>query len=255
MFIFPIGMPNLVITIMAAGEGKRMNSPLPKVLHLFRGEPMLVRIIKTCVALCPKKIIIVTGKHDELIKETLLAYIDISVLIFIQQVSPIGTGDAIRSCLPFYESGERVLILNGDMPLITRELLDEFVQHNRFFEISILVAKFGEPKGYGRILYDEDRRFISIIEEKDCDEDQREIQTINSGVYMVSAELLKTYVPIIDNKNAQNEYYLTDIVKIVKDHIDLHIETYLVDPEYNHLIAGVNTQEELVGLELESEVL
>ena len=116
----------LTITILAAGEGKRMRSTVPKVLHLFRGKPMLVRIIETSKELGANKIIIITGKYDELIKMTISKYMDIENLIFVQQSSPLGTGDAIKSCLPLYGDHEKVLILNGDMPLINSKLLNKF---------------------------------------------------------------------------------------------------------------------------------
>jgi len=241
-------MSNLVITIMAAGEGKRMRSPIPKVLHLFKNRPMLVRIVKTTQLLKPKKIIIITGKHDELIKTTLSEYLDISKLIFVQQVEPLGTGDAIRYCFPNYEVGEKVLILNGDMPLIDLETLTRFIRKSVRNHFTVLVARYENPFGYGRIVY-QDNTFSAIVEEKDCTEIQRKIEIINSGIYFLDAVILKNYIPWIDNNNAQKEYYLTDIVKILFNHTDIPIDTYLIDELSNRCIGGVNTPEELAILE------
>ena len=239
---------NIVVTIMAAGEGKRMNSTVPKVLHLFRNKPMLLRIIESSLLLYPKKIIIITGKYDELIRSTLSEYMDISNLIFVKQQIPCGTGDAIKCCLMHYADDEKILILNGDMPLINEIILHKFICHSLLTDINILVANFDDPKGYGRVIYNNNGEFIRIIEEKDCNSGERDIKTINSGLYFITAELLRTYIPIIDNNNNQCEYYLTDIVKVIKEHTDIIIGTYLIDPSYNIFISGVNTQEELFAL-------
>ena len=240
----------LIITILAAGEGKRMNSNIPKVLHIFNGKPMLVRIVETSLLLSPQKIIIVTGKHDELIKKTIADYIDITDLIFVNQTVPKGTGDAIKYCLPFYETYSEVLILNGDMPLINKRLLDRFIKNSSRYKASILVAKFNNPTGYGRIVVNNNANFIGIVEEKDCTDEQRKIKIINSGIYLFNRQILKDYIPMIDNNNAQNEYYLTDIVKIIKQNTDLLVYTDIIDEYENKYISGVNTPEELLKLEL-----
>jgi len=244
---------NLVITILAAGEGKRMNSNIPKVLHLFNNKPMLVRIIETTLLLNPTKIIIITGKYHDLIKNTLSNYFDLNktILEFVIQKDPLGTGDAIRCCLSCYEKQDKVLILNGDMPLINKEVLERFINHSKDFELSILVAKLSKPTGYGRIIYDEHQEFTQIIEEKDCNEEQKKINIINSGLYFITNEILQLYIPYIENTNVQKEYYLTDIVKIVKNKKKCIINTYLIDEIDNKIISGVNTQEELLNLQLE----
>ena len=147
--------PNLIVTIMAAGEGKRMNSNIPKVLHNFKGIPMLIRIIKEVLEINPVKIIIITGKYHILIKETIQNYIyneNYHKINFVQQVNPNGTGDAIKCTLSYYSDKDNVLILNGDMPLIQSNLLKKFI--NNFSQAKLLVAKLDHPFGYGRILYD-----------------------------------------------------------------------------------------------------
>lgn len=240
----------LIITILAAGEGKRMNSSLPKVLHIFNGKPMLVRIVETSLLLSPQKIIIVTGKHDELIKKTLANYIDIIDLIFVNQTAPFGTGDAIKYCLPFYNNDSQVLILNGDMPLINRKILGRFIKNCTGYKASILVAKFNNPTGYGRIVVNNTAKFVGIVEEKDCTEEQRKIKIINSGIYLFDGKILRDFIPMIDNNNTQNEYYLTDIVKIIRQNTDYMVYTDIIDEYENKNISGVNTPEELLKLEL-----
>jgi UDP-N-acetylglucosamine diphosphorylase/glucosamine-1-phosphate N-acetyltransferase len=238
---------NLTITILAAGEGKRMRSNVPKVLHLFRGKPMLVRIIETAKELDAKKIIIITGKYHELIKQTVEKYMELEDLIFVQQGSPLGTGDAIKSCLSAYTEEDKVLILNGDMPLINKEILGKFIENRE--PMTILVARFSNPYGYGRIIYDEEGEFIGIVEEKDCSETEKKVDIVNSGLYYLDAKLLIKYIPMIENNNVQKEYYLTDIVKIIKKNEEMSIKTYLLGEEENKYISGVNTPEELAALE------
>jgi UDP-N-acetylglucosamine diphosphorylase/glucosamine-1-phosphate N-acetyltransferase len=233
---------------MAAGEGKRMRSTIPKVLHLFKKIPMLVRIIKTAKELNPKKIIIITGKHDTIIKSTLSEYLNISTFIFVNQSIPLGTGDAIKCCLPFYEPGENILILNGDIPLIDKFILNGLIKNNKYHSMSVLVARLNDPKGYGRIIY-EKSIFVGIIEEKDCNENQKMIQTVNTGIYLIDSELLHLYIPMIQNNNSQQEYYLTDIVSIIKKYTEVEINTYIVDPFFTPCVMGINTPEELAILE------
>lgn len=245
---------NLVITILAAGEGKRMKSDIPKVLHLFNGKPMLVRIVETTLLLNPTKIIIITGKFHELIKKTLSHYFDVTndIIEFVMQKLPQGTGDAIHCCLSCYEKEDKVLILNGDMPLINKEVLQKFIQnsYNNKSDINILVARLPNPHGYGRIIYNESCEFTQIVEEKDCNEEQRKVDIVNSGLYFITGEMLKLYIPFIENENAQKEYYLTDIVKIVKNKTKKQINTYLISEKENSIISGVNTPEELFKLEM-----
>jgi UDP-N-acetylglucosamine diphosphorylase/glucosamine-1-phosphate N-acetyltransferase len=238
-------MSDLVVTILAAGEGKRMNSNIPKVLYLFHNKPMLVNVIETSMALLPKRIIVITGKYDELIKSTLSKYINIENIQFVIQKQPLGTGDAIKSCLPSYNDGEKVLILNGDMPNITKELLKKFI--DRIDPFVVLVAKLSNPTGYGRIVYN-NNIFMEIVEEKDCTEIQRTINIINSGLYYIDSELLQQYIPMITNKNMQKEYYLTDIVNLANQ--NMNIKTFLINENENKYIQGVNTQEELRLLEM-----
>lgn len=251
-------MKNLNITIMAAGEGKRMNSTIPKVLHLFDGVPMLVRIILEVLKLNPRKIIIITGKYDELIKTTIKEYINIDLinlidLIYIQQHNPCGTGDAIKCTLDSYSDNEDVLILNGDMPLVSFELLQKFIGNSESNQqnAKLLVAKLDNPFGYGRILYDTNGRFVGIKEQKDCTLDEKIIDIVNVGIYFFNSYILKKYIPLIDNNNVQNEYYLTDIIKVINNvkMSNINIETYKIEENLKYQIYGINTQEELFELE------
>ncbi len=248
----------LTVTIMAAGEGKRMNSSIPKVLCLFKGIPMLIRIILEVTKLNPNKIIIITGKYDVLIRETISNYdnvtnpININIIEYVQQKNPQGTADAIKCTLNNYVDNENVLILNGDMPLISERLLSDFVNYMHSGN-KIMVARLDNPYGYGRIIYDNnllEKTFIGIKEEKDCTEEEKMINIVNVGIYFFHSSYLKKYIPLIDNNNQQKEYYLTDIIKIIKNQSQYEIiNTYCVNEHLKYQIMGVNTQEELHNLE------
>lgn len=256
-------MSKLVVTIMAAGEGKRMNSDIPKVLHHFHSIPMLIRIIFESYKLFPDKIIIITGKYHDLIVDTIQTYLVIEhfdifkLIVFVKQEIPNGTGDAIKSTLNMYSDNDNVLILNGDMPLISatllQKLIDNTIESNtdsmNITPVSkLLVAKLDNPFGYGRILF-ENGDFIGIKEEKDCSVIEKEIDIVNVGIFYFHSTILKQYIPLITNNNNQNEYYLTDIIEIIREHSNIHITTHLVENEYTYQIMGVNTQNELLCLE------
>jgi bifunctional N-acetylglucosamine-1-phosphate-uridyltransferase/glucosamine-1-phosphate-acetyltransferase GlmU-like protein len=251
-------MTTLTVTIMAAGEGKRMNSNIPKVLHNFHGIPMLIRIILEVVKINPQKIIIITGKYDLLIKSTIKEYfianqlLFYDTLIFIQQSIPNGTAGAIKCTLDNYSDNEYVLILNGDMPLLSSTLIKNFIKEKS--NAKLLVSRLDNPYGYGRILYDENKKFIGIKEQKDCTEYEKLINLVNVGIYLFNSNLLKTYIPLIDDNNVQNEYYLTDIVKIIRNNLNIEIDTYIVEEELKYQINGVNTKDELLLLETENKI-
>jgi UDP-N-acetylglucosamine diphosphorylase/glucosamine-1-phosphate N-acetyltransferase len=239
-------MDYLTVTILAGGEGKRMRSNLPKVLHLLNGRPMLVRVIETARRLNPHKIIVVTGKFDELIQSTLSKYTKISDITFVKQQVPLGTGDALKACLPEYIDDGPVLILNGDMPLISESILNRLIGSEH--DANILTAKFENPQGYGRIICDKYSELLKIVEEKDCDDAERMVNIINTGVYLIHSHLLKEFIPKIDNENGQGEYYLTDIVKLLKNRL-INVNAILLDENENIYVSGVNTPEELKALE------
>ena len=241
----------LVVVIMAGGEGKRMNSTLPKVLHYYQGIPMLVRIIQTIKLLNPYKIIVIAGKHTQIIKETVSLYA-IHDIAYVNQPEPLGTGHAIKCALSYMKGTDKVMILNGDTPIITENILRNVMSYrepitSRTFMI-IIAGTMENPTGYGRMICNESQNLLYIVEEKDCNEDERRVKIINSGIYYVDGELLLNYIPKITNENVQKEYYLTDIVKIIKSETELNIKVYVVSEVDNRYIKGVNTQEELNSL-------
>jgi bifunctional UDP-N-acetylglucosamine pyrophosphorylase/glucosamine-1-phosphate N-acetyltransferase len=239
-------MENLIVTIMAAGEGKRMNSNLPKVLHMIKNKPMLVRVIDTARLLNPVKLIVVVGKHKNLIQTTLSEYVDLNEITFVEQTEPLGTGDAIKSCLPEYKDDGPVLILNGDMPLITLDILKKVM--NIGYDASIITAKFENPSGYGRVFATKKGMVLRIIEEKDCTDVEKENNIINTGIYCIHSVFLKEFIPKIENENAQKEYYLTDVIRFMNRRF-IPVQSILLDENENIFVSGVNTPEELANLE------
>lgn len=242
---------NSVILIMAGGLGKRMNSEVPKVLHLIKNKPMIVHVIETSLALNLYKIGIIVGKYYTLIKETIEQYIDKNIIeskiTFIMQNEPLGTGHAIACCKKFLEKMpnyiHNVCILSGDVPLITSESINNLLNDTEF--CNILIANIDEPSGYGRIVL-ENNKIIKIIEEKDCNEEEKQIKFINSGIYTFNIKVLLQYIDKIDNNNKQNEYYLTQLFEVfVKNYIPINYQIV----ENILEISGVNDQQQLVILE------
>ena len=242
---------NSSIIIMAGGLGKRMNSELPKVLHKIKNKPMLIHILETSLILNVYKIGIVVGKFYTIIKDTILEYISQEIIDskiqFIIQNEPLGTGNAIMSCKKFLSKTpdyvSNVCILSGDVPLITHNTINDLLNNIQYCKI--LIANLTNPHGYGRIkTYN--NKIIKIIEEKDCNDDEKKISIINGGIYSFNIKLLLSYIDKINNNNNQKEYYLTQIFELfTNDNISIDFSLIKNIEE----ISGINTQEELLILE------
>lgn len=229
--------------IMAGGEGKRMNSDIPKVLHCVVDEEMLVSIIRKVSTLNVTTIYVVCGRHIEQIKDCVAKRLCNSKLInnivFVHQVVPQGTGDAVKQCLPYLVGKDvNVLILNGDTPLID-VTLDEFI---KVPVPSLMITRLENPHGQGRIIVDDLGNFNKIVEEKDASSKEKAVDLVNCGVYHVSSQHLTKYIPLIDNVNVQNEYYLTDLCKFIKNELKL----FVVSDTLQHELLNVNTQKDLM---------
>lgn len=242
---------NSVILIMAGGLGKRMNSEVPKVLHLINNKPMIVEIIETSLKLNIHKIGIIVGKYYAVIKETLEQYLDTNVIAskisFIMQNEALGTGHAILCCKKFLEKMPsyiyKVCILSGDVPLISVESINNLLNDTEF--CNILIANIDDPHGYGRIVI-ENNKISKIVEEKDCNEEEKQIKFINGGIYSFNIKVLLQYIDKIDNNNKQNEYYLTQLFELfVKNYIPINYQIV----ENILEISGVNDQQQLLILE------
>jgi UDP-N-acetylglucosamine diphosphorylase/glucosamine-1-phosphate N-acetyltransferase len=232
-----------IIIILAAGKGTRMNSDLPKVLHLLNDKTLLDHVIDTSNKINPKDIIVVVGYKKEMIIENLKT----QNITIVEQKSQKGTADAIKYCLPKIKKfNGNILILSGDVPMIKFETLKQLINtHNSNNSLASLIsAKLNDPTGYGRIIKNHTNQLIKIIEHKDATDEEREINEINSGIYIFNSNILIESIPLINNNNVQKEYYLTDIFNFINED-DTAIHEI---KDYNE-IAGINTIEQLEELE------
>ena len=241
---------NLSIIIMAGGLGKRMNSSLPKILHKILNKPMIVHVIEQSMKLLPRQIIIVVGKYKDIIEKTLKEYLDIDNLPikFINQPEALGTGHAIKCCInELNKSNTQItLILSGDVPLLKSETMINIIENIN--KVKIMTAEFENSTGYGRII-ELNSKFVKIIEEKDCSQEQKQIKKINCGIYAFNTDILCKYLPYLSNNNSQKEYYLTDIIEIIKINENIEVDTFNITKDKNHEITGINTIDQLLELE------
>jgi len=238
-------MQELGVIVLAAGQGTRMKSHLPKVLHPLGGRPLFLHVLRTAQRLNPNPVAIVIGHGAEAVRS---AYAGNDVAWILQEQQR-GTGHAVLCAKEAFEGfkGE-VIILSGDVPFIREQTLRMLVaQHrSRNAAVTLLTAFLDEPKGYGRILRDDHGNATGIVEEKDATPAQRGIREVNAGVYVVSASFVFAALSEVKNHNQQGEYYLPDIVAIgLAQRAD--IETVRVDDVREML--GINTREELAFME------
>jgi bifunctional UDP-N-acetylglucosamine pyrophosphorylase/glucosamine-1-phosphate N-acetyltransferase len=198
---------SLDIVILAAGQGTRMRSALPKVLHPVAGKSMLGHVIDTARQLQPQSIQVVIGHGAEAVRERLAA----PDLNFILQAEQLGTGHAVAQALPAL-SGERVLILYGDVPLIAAETLQRLLALVTDQQLGLLTVQLANPMGYGRIVRGADGQVEAIVEHKDANAAQRAISEGNTGILAVPGKRLADWLGRLSNSNAQGEYYLTDVI-------------------------------------------
>lgn len=237
----------MISIILAGGLGKRMNSNIPKVLHIVNRKPMICHVVERALELSSEKILIVVGKYKEIIEKTINEYITTDKIRYIIQEEPLGTGNAIMSCIPFLkyintQEYERFLILSGDVPLIKYDTLMYLTNYKKD-ENCLLSFIIETPKGYGRILSNEKGEIEKIIEEKDCTDIQRDITNINCGIYSMNFKTLLLSLRI-KNENMAKEYYLTDLIELShKDGQSFH-EFVLLNEKQNE-IANINTKEDL----------
>lgn len=199
--------------ILAAGEGTRMKSKTPKVLHKVVGKSMVEHVIDAADAVgCARKIVVV-GSGRELV-ETYLSKLDVT---FVHQEERLGSGHAVMVCDEEIHEDEDVLILYGDTPLIQGKTLQKLMDTHKTTNnaCTVMTAEVEEPFGYGRIVRDSNGNVLKIVEEKDADEQIKQIKEINSGIYCFKGDLLKTYMKKIENNNSQKEYYLTDMLGLL----------------------------------------
>ena len=213
---------SLISIIMAAGLGKRMSSTKAKVLHDVAGKPMLYHVIRNALSIGSEKILIVVGKYKQDIISAMgplfpgdilsrFVYITQTDAMLDGEVCSLGTGDAIRSCLPYFPSlncipSTKVVILSGDVPYISSSHLLNFSKVNN----AIMVSSIKNPSGYGRVFIKPDKTLMKIIEHADCNNQELTCNLVNTGIYNLSVELLEETIPNIELNPKKKEFYLTD---------------------------------------------
>lgn len=231
--------PELNIVILAAGKGTRMYSALPKVLHRIGGQTMLERVIATAQSLKPQRISVVIGHGKELVQQQVKADVQ-----WVEQNQQLGTGHAVKTALPYLSHQGQTLILYGDVPLIDAETLQQLCQ-TAGDQIALLTDVLPDPKGYGRIIRQQDK-VVAIVEEKDATAAQKTITETNTGIFVLPSHKLASWLNALQNNNAQQEYYLTDLIALA--HQD-GIEIRPVPVRASYLAAGVNNKIQLAQLE------
>jgi len=219
-----------------------MYSDKPKVLHTLAGKSLLEHVCETAMGLSHRDIYVVYGHGGEQVPNALQDF----QVNWVEQKERLGTGHAVQQVLPYIPDVDNVLILYGDVPLITKESLKTLIDAASNTGFSLLTTHIEDPHGYGRIIRDVDSKIVAIVEEKDATEEQKRIFEINTGFIVVKSELLKLWVNALGNDNKQNEYYLTDIVsKAVAD--DVTITAVLA--ESNIEVKGINNRSQLAEAE------
>lgn len=234
---------SLHIIILAAGQGTRMVSSKPKVLHTIAGKPMLLRVIEVATQLNAEKIHVIYGAGGEQIKAALAD----SPVNWVLQEQQLGTGHAVMQALPHIPVGSHVLVLSADVPLIRTESLMQFVDQCQMesslnHALGILVTTLADPKGLGRIIRDSQGAVEAIVEEKDANDSIRKINEIYSGICCAKAADLMRWLPQLSSDNAQKEYYLTEIIAMAAQE-KMPIVSF--NAEDSTEVLGVNTMEQL----------
>ncbi|MBN4055404.1 bifunctional UDP-N-acetylglucosamine diphosphorylase/glucosamine-1-phosphate N-acetyltransferase GlmU [bacterium AH-315-K03] len=230
------------VIILAAGQGTRMRSNLPKVLHPIAGKPMLTHVIDSSKQLGAKSIHVVIGHGAEQVQEQ-HCNDDIQWVI---QKEQLGTGHAVAQALPSVSMNNIVLVVYGDVPLIKPETLKKLLLASGPTALSLLTVELPNPTGYGRIIRDQQNNITAIVEQKDATDSELGIREVNTGILAVPADKLSDWLPALSSENVQGEYYLTDIISMaVKDGIKIVSQ----QAETIWEVQGVNTREQLAELE------
>ena len=236
--------PPVDVVVMAAGKGTRMKTTCPKVLHRLAGRPLVQHVLDTAQALHARQTVVITGHGADEVEASLRAA-NPPGLQFARQMPQLGTGHAVQQAAPLLADDGVVVILSGDVPLTQVDTLQGLIEACGGERLALLTIEFDDPTGYGRIVR-EGEQVRAIVEQKDASEAQRAIREVYSGIMAVPAHRLKAWLTRLDNRNAQNEYYLTDIVKFaVADGVPVVAHATRDAAQ----VAGVNSLAQLAELE------
>lgn len=232
----------LSVVVLAAGQGKRMRSRLPKVLQPLAGRPMLAHVLDRARGLGANGIHVVYGHGGDAVREAFAA----DELVWHEQAEQLGTGHAVAQALPSIPDNHSVLVLCGDVPLISESALQSLISACDDDSLSLLTATLAEPGGYGRIMRDLEGKVVEIVEQADATEEQLEIREINTGLMAAPAAKLRDWISRLDKRNAQGEFYLTDVVALaVADAVE--VVGVIIDDAAEAL--GINDKHQLAAAE------
>lgn len=235
-------MEQMKAVILAAGKGTRMKSELPKVIFEALGKPMVGYSIEAAMGAGVQisNICLVVGYKADQVKEVVGKKVSYAL-----QEEQLGTGHAVKCASEFIGEEGMTMVLCGDTPLITGDTLKKLVETHRQEKnaITVLTAMVEDPTGYGRIIKDEEGKFVKIVEQKDATEEETKVREINSGMYIFNSKILQNTLSQLNNDNAQGEYYLTDTISIVKNQKLGNVSTMIIDNVDE--IKGVNSIDQL----------
>lgn len=234
------------VVVMAAGKGTRMKSRLPKVLHRLGGRALLQHVLDTATVLEARRVVVVTGHGAELVEAGVAARDQAAALEFVRQEPQLGTGHAVQQAAPRLPDDGVVVVLSGDVPLIQADTLRALIAASGGDKLALLTIAFDDPTGYGRIVRDPAGMVRAIVEQKDANEEQRRIREVYSGILAAPAKQLKAWLTRLDNRNAQGEYYLTDVVKLA---VADGVSVVALPTDDAAQVAGVNSPLQLAELE------
>jgi len=230
------------VVILAAGQGSRMKSALPKVLHAVGGKAMVQHVIDNASSMEDAAVHVVIGHGAEKVRETLAG----QEVQFALQEQQLGTGHAVAQAMPNVTGDSTVLVLYGDVPLTSPDTMKELVAIAEAGNFGLLTVNLQDPTGYGRIVRDDNNNVVAIVEHKDASPEQLAITEVNTGILAVSASKLNDWLPQLSSENAQGEYYLTDIIAMAASQ-GLAIKA--IQPETEQEVQGVNNRVQLAELE------
>ncbi|MFC1602987.1 bifunctional UDP-N-acetylglucosamine diphosphorylase/glucosamine-1-phosphate N-acetyltransferase GlmU [Pseudomonadota bacterium] len=233
----------LGVVILAAGQGTRMRSSLPKVLHRLANRPLLRHVVDTSSELNPAQMIVVYGHGGDAVQQAFSTH---DGLTWVEQNQQLGTGHAVHQAIPALTDVDQVLVLYGDVPLIQSATLSSLIQAASQTDLALLTVNLDNPTGYGRIVRDAQGTVKRIVEQKDASIEELRISEINTGFLVATKTKLTDWLSRLDNDNAQKEYYLTDIVELaVADGVEVKVAQPSVPTE----VMGVNDRCQLAQLE------
>lgn len=230
------------IVILAAGQGSRMKSSLPKVLHAVAGKPMVKHVLDQARHIDKAKLHVVIGHGAELLEKALSD----EQVMFVLQEEQLGTGHAVAQALPNVDPEGVTLILYGDVPLTRSETMQQLVSSAAQGHLGLLTVHLQNPTGYGRIIRNQSNHIVAIVEQKDASDEELKVTEVNTGIMAVPTGLLLAWLPKLSSNNAQGEYYLTDIIAMAANQ-GVFIEAQ--HPTSEQEVQGVNNRVQLAELE------